>query len=77
MGIKIGDVDVASQIMESEYRIGVLERVIDLLLTRFPSVGGPPVTAQEMDRIRQSVVEQLQKKYPSSGISLVGGRDGQ
>ncbi len=76
MGIKIGDVDVASQIMESEYRIGVLERVIDLLLARFPSVGATPVTQLEMDRIRQSVVEQLQKKYPNSGISLVGERDG-
>ena len=76
MSIKIGDVDIASQILENEFRIGVLEGVIDILLSRFPSIGGPPITQNDMDKIRQTIVENLQKKYPNSGISLVGNSNG-
>lgn len=75
MSIQIGEIDVASQILENEYRIMVLERVVDRLIQRFPVIGGP-ISAQEMDEIRRSVIEQLQKKYPKSGITLKGGSSG-
>lgn len=75
MGIRIGDVDVASQIVENEYRIRVLERTLDLLLTRFPRIGGPPISPSEVDEIRRAVVKELQQKYPNSGITLKEGSD--
>ncbi|MGD9110335.1 MAG: hypothetical protein PVG93_05295 [Phycisphaerales bacterium] len=70
MGIKIGDIDVASQLIENEYRIMVLENVIDRMITRINYLGAKPITPAEMNDIRRSVVEQLQKKYPNSGIKL-------
>lgn len=75
MGIQIGEIDVASQILENEYRIMVLERVVDRLIQRFPVIGGP-ISSTEMDEIRQSVIKQLQQKYPNSGITLKGGSNG-
>ncbi|MHC4575204.1 MAG: hypothetical protein ACYS76_13915 [Planctomycetota bacterium] len=75
MGMKIGDVDVASQIIENEYRIMVLENVIERLTAKLPLLGGPPISPQEMNEIRRSVVEQLQKKYPNSGITLKEQKD--
>ena len=75
MSIQIGEVDVASQILENEYRILVLERVIDLLIQKFPIVGRP-ISNTEMDEIRRSVIKQLQQKYPNSGITLKEGSGG-
>ena len=54
MSIKIGGVDVPSQIVESEFRILVLEQVVDLLLKRIPIVG--PVTCRPTSRAGQKVV---------------------
>ena len=73
MGIKIGEVDVASQIVENEYRIAVLERVVDFLLSRATTLTGPALSPQDLNRIRKEVVAQLQKKYPNSGITLKEG----
>lgn len=75
MSIKIGEVDVASQILENEFRILVLEQVVDALLRRIPIVG-PAISKQEMQDIRRRAVEQLKKKYPNSGIELKEGANG-
>jgi len=75
MGIKIGEVDVASQIVENEYRIAVQERVVDFLLSRATALTGPALSPQDLSRIRKEVVAQLQKKYPNSGITLKGLND--
>ena len=66
MGIKFGEID-ASQILENEFRINVLERIIDVLIQRNPA---NMMTPADLDRIRSEVVTLLQKKYPHSGIAL-------
>jgi len=76
MGIKIGDVDVASQIIQNEYRIGVLELLLETLLKRMPTLGGRPIPQQEIQEIRRRVVAMLREKYPESGIELREGSDG-
>jgi len=68
VGVKFGEIDV-TQIIENEFRIGVLERLVELLINRMPAVN---VTPEELAMIRKEVVKQLQKKYPESGIELKG-----
>lgn len=67
MGVKFGEID-AGQILDNEFRIMVLERVLDVLLAANPAA----VASLNMDVLRQDVVNELQKKYPNSGISLKG-----
>ncbi len=67
MGVKFGEID-AGQILDNEFRIMVLERVLDVLLAANPAA----VASLNMDVIRQDVVNELQKKYPISDISLKG-----
>jgi len=67
MGIKFGEID-SSQILDNEFRILVLERVVDHLLKSNPDVA----SGLDINRIRQDVVEVLKKKYPNSGIELKG-----
>lgn len=70
MGIKIGEVDVVSQIIENEFRVSVLERLVELLLGRISTMGGSPISPQDLAQVRHEVVEHLKKKYPNSGIAL-------
>jgi len=65
MGIKFGEID-SSQILENEYRIGVLEGLIEFLLNNNTTKPTP----EDVMAIRAKVVEILQKKYPNSGITL-------
>ena len=67
MGIKFGEID-SSQILENEYRIGVLEGLLEFILNNNPSMVKP--TTEQILGIRSSVVGTLQKKYPNSGIIL-------
>ena len=67
MGVKFGEID-AGQILDNEFRIIVLERVLDVLLAANPAA----VASLNMDVVRQDVVNELQKKYPNSGISSKG-----
>jgi hypothetical protein len=67
MGVKFGEIDVI-QILDNEYRIGVLEKLIEIIANNNPSMIKP--TQAEIEAIRAAVVEALKKKYPNSGISL-------
>lgn len=67
MGVKFGEID-SGQILENEFRIGVLERIIEVLANNNPSLLKP--TQPQVDEIRMAVAETLKKKYPNSGISL-------
>lgn len=67
MGVKFGEID-ANQILDNEFRIMVLERVVERLLEANPAA----VASLDMGTIRKEVVNNLQKKYPNSGISLMG-----
>lgn len=68
MGIKFGEID-ASQILENEYRIGVLEGIVDWILAN-NSAFVQQLTPEVMNEIRQGVVRRLRQKYPKSGIEL-------
>ncbi len=65
MGAKFGEIDI-SQILENEFRIGVLETVFDLLMQKNPTLTG--ITQQEIEGIREQVANKLKHKYPNSGI---------
>jgi hypothetical protein len=69
MAIKFGEID-ATQILENEYRIGILEHVVNLIMQRALNAA---ITPQEMASIQQNVIKRLQEKYPNSGIGVKGG----
>ena len=66
MGISIGGIDISDALINAEYRIGILERIIEKLLRVAPS---GTLTDADMEVIRKDVVRTLQQKYPNAGIS--------
>ncbi len=64
--IKIGDVDLFDTTINTEFRIAVLERVVDRLLrTAAPGT----ILPADMEQIREEVLKEMQKKYPSAGLT--------
>jgi hypothetical protein len=70
MGIKFGEID-ANQILNNEFRLGVLERLLEGMLNTNPNLKKP--TANELQNIRIKVIEELKNKYPNSGIEFKNG----
>lgn len=68
MGIKIGDIDIAQQGLETEFRLSVLEHLLEQIINLNPTLNKP--NQEELNNIRKKVVEILKKKYPNSGIEL-------
>ncbi len=69
MGIKFGEID-ANQILQNEFRIGVLEKLLEWALNNSPMTRP---SLKEIKEIKKSVIMQLQQKYPKSGIEYKGG----
>ena len=69
MGISIAGIDLTDSVINAEYRIGVLERIIDRLLRVAPT---GTMNDADMRAIRAEVLAALQKKYPDAGISTKG-----
>jgi len=69
MSIRIGDIDVTNGIIDTEFRITVLEKVIDRLLRVAPP---GTITDKDIEKFRDESIEILQKKYPSAGITKKG-----
>ena len=69
MGIRFGEID-SGQILDNEFRIGVLERILAWIVDNNCNLAQP--TEQSIQEIRKSVLGKLQEKYPKSGISYKG-----
>lgn len=68
MSIKFGEID-ANQILINEYRIGVLEAIVQWILSNNDAFLRD-LTDEEMDDIRERTLRRLQEKYPKSGVEL-------
>lgn len=67
MGIKFGEIDTA-QIIDNEYRAKVIEELVKLIIGK-NNLQGP--TEEEMEEIKDKVIEGLKKRYPNSGVKRV------
>ena len=67
MATRFGDINI-DQIIENEFRIGVLERILEFVLNNNPTSNRPD--SETIKKIRLEVVANLQKKYPRSGLAL-------
>lgn len=68
MGIKIGDIDIAQQTLDNEFRLGVLERLLESIINNNADLKKP--NQAELNKMREEVVNKLKIKYPNSGIEL-------
>jgi fructose-1-phosphate kinase PfkB-like protein len=68
MGIKIGDIDIAQQTLDNEFRLGVLEKLLEQIVNKNPNLAKPD--QNQLNQIRKEVIEKLQVKYPNSGIEF-------
>ena len=67
MGINIGGIDLAQSALDSEFRILVLEKIVETLLNK---MGGLTVlSVADIEKIRSEAFEQLKKKYPEAGLN--------
>lgn len=67
MGIKFGEID-ATQILENEFRIGVLEELVEFLLNNNINITKPQ--QEDIKNMKKKVIEKLTRKYPNSGIKF-------
>lgn len=65
--IQVGDINVIQVITELELRIGTLERAYDHLLGNNSSLNKP--TQDQINKFRDAAFADLQKKYPSLGLT--------
>jgi hypothetical protein len=67
MSINIGGIDLAQSALDSEFRIIVLEKVVEKLLTK---IGGTTaLSPAELESLRADAFRELQKKYPAAGLT--------
>ena len=63
--------DLAVQTLENELEIKVLQKVLSLHMEKGPEAGMPnPITQEDVDKIRNEAMKELQQKYPDLGIEL-------
>ena len=65
MNPTFGKID-ATQIIENEFRIGILERILEWMVENNTNLVGP--NQQTLDEIKRTVFEELAGKYPESGL---------
>ena len=66
MSIKIAGVDLFNQGLDNEFRISVLEKIVETILSKNPN----NLSNKQLKEIRLNVVKSLQTKYPEAGIEL-------
>lgn len=66
MSLRIGEIDIVQQTLESEFQIERLLRIVELIVNK----ADIKISHAELDGINNTVLKNLQRKYPHSGISF-------
>lgn len=67
MGIKIGDIEIANEILDLNYQVLRTQMILDEIIKSNPNMNRP--TTEVLKQIDSKAIELLQKKYPTMGIS--------
>lgn len=69
MSIRIGGIDLADSVINAEYRIGVLEKIVQQLAQYAP----PGAISQDfIEKARDQTLSEMQQKYPDAGLKKNG-----
>jgi len=60
MGIRLGEID-SNQILQNEFRIGVLEKLVEKILNRSPGI----INLEDMQMAKKDTVGELRKNIPT------------
>lgn len=66
MSIHIGGLDLTDTVVNLEFRMGVLERVMDKVAAFVPAGA---LTQADLEAIREQVMKDMQKRYPDLGLT--------
>lgn len=64
--MQIGDINVVESIINTEIRLGVLERALDYITQNNFSLSKPG--QQQIEKFRKEALADIQRKYPNMGI---------
>lgn len=74
MAIKIGGIDVVQSIVDCQFRVAVLERIVDHLASRLPY---GTLTPADLDRFRHEAFDLVKQRYPELGLEFKQTESGQ
>ena len=65
----MGDINIVESLINTELRLGILERAFDFLITNNKySLTNP--SHQDLENFKKQSLAELQKKYPNMGIKI-------
>jgi hypothetical protein len=65
MSISVGGINLVESTLDAEYRLSVLEQIVEHLINR--AVPGT-LTPADLSRFQDQALKNLQTKYPQAGI---------
>lgn len=65
MSISVGGIDLTQAVIDAQFRVAVLERIVEHLLNR---IGAGAITPADIERYRNEAFADLQKRYPQAGL---------
>ena len=68
MSIKVSGVDIPNAIVNLEFQVGKLSKIVEWMLNHHLSSFSPRPDQNLIRRIEDEVVNELNKKYPDLGI---------
>lgn len=63
----IGEINVPESLLNSELRLGVIEKTLEFILNNNYSITKP--SQSDIEGFKEKTISELQKKYPNSGIT--------
>lgn len=66
MSIHIGGLDLTDTVINLEFRMSVMERLMDKMVAFVPPGA---FTQADLEAIREQVMKDMQKRYPDLGIT--------
>lgn len=67
-GLKVGEMDIGDQVLDNEYKIKLLFKILQKILDKNKTLHG--ITKEEFEEIKRTVEIELQKKYPKSDVKI-------
>lgn len=71
MGISIGEIDIANEIIELHFQLRRTQKILEIVLAKLPDTR-EKLTPNDLNEAENDALRYVQEKFPSMGIQRKG-----
>jgi hypothetical protein len=70
MSIQVGNINVINELIDTRFKVLLLEKLVEKLVNAQNATSQPIVTQEDVQKMREEIYRELSNRFPELGLTL-------